>query len=56
MMIKLLNRSNGAEMWVDASRAEEYIAAGHKPAVVVPEAPPKPEPAKTVRKSRATKK
>lgn len=55
-MIKLLNRSNGAEMWVDPSRVGEYLAAGHKPAVEVPEAPPKPEPAKTIRKGRATKK
>lgn len=45
MMIKLFNRLNGAEMWVDSSRIKEYMAAGHKPAVEVPEAP-KVEPVK----------
>ncbi len=47
MMIKFLNRANGAEMWVDASRFQEYLDRGHKPAVQVPEAP-KVEPVRKV--------
>lgn len=31
-MIKLINKLTGTDMWVDESRAEKYIAAGHKPA------------------------
>lgn len=37
-MVKLLNRNNGAEMWVHPSRLEEYLAAGHRLA-----APPQAE-------------
>ena len=37
-MIKFVNRLTGVEMWVADDRAEEYKAAGHKPA-----AHPKPE-------------
>lgn len=47
MMIKMLNRLNGAEMWVDSTRYTEYLKAGHKPAFSVPEAP-KVEPVKKV--------
>ena len=32
-MIKFINRFTGTEMWVADDRKEEYIAAGHKPAV-----------------------
>ena len=53
MMIKFLNRLNGAEMWVDSRRYKEYLAAGHKPAVEIPEAP-KVEPVKKA--TRKTKK
>lgn len=49
MMIKFLNRSNGAEMWVAESRQQEYLDRGHKPAVQVPEAP-KVVPVKKVSK------
>jgi len=37
-MVKFINRLTGGDMWVHESRAEEYVAAGHKPA-----APPKPK-------------
>lgn len=50
-MIKLINKLTGSEMWVANERVPEYIAAGHKPAVVVPEAPPLPQ-----KKKRTTKK
>lgn len=39
-MIKLINRNTGTTMWVANERVAEYLAAGHKPAVQVPEAPP----------------
>lgn len=29
-MIKLINRNNGAEMWVSEKRVSEYLAKGHK--------------------------
>ena len=29
MMIKFINKMFGTEMWVDESRVDEYIAAGH---------------------------
>lgn len=46
-MIKFINAVTGGEMWVAEERAEEYKAAGHKPAVPA-EKPTKPR--KTVRK------
>jgi hypothetical protein len=33
-MKKLINRISGNEMWVADSRYEEYVRAGHKPALV----------------------
>lgn len=39
-MIKLINKFTGTEMYVAENRVQEYLAAGHKPAVIVPEAPP----------------
>lgn len=42
-MIKLINKFTGTEMYVAENRVQEYLAAGHKPAVVVPEAPPLPK-------------
>ena len=37
---ELINKVTGTPMWVANERLEEYLAAGHKPAVVVPPAPP----------------
>ncbi len=54
-MIKLINKITGTEMWVADERAAEYLAAGHKPAVEVPPAPPLPKK-KTVPKKTTTKK
>ena len=53
-MVKFINRITGNEMWVADERAEEYKAAGHKPAVsAVPEAPAKkPEKKKPAGKAR----
>ena len=48
-MIKLINKFTGTEMYVAENRVQEYLAAGHKPAVVVPETPP-------LQKKPATKK
>lgn len=37
-MIKLINKLTGGAMWVDESRVDEYLAAGHKkPAAVTKE-------------------
>lgn len=40
-MVKFINKVTGTEMWVTEDRAEEYKAAGHKPAAT----PPVPKPA-----------
>ena len=53
-MIKLINKFTGTEMYVAENRVEEYLAAGHKPAVVVPKAPPLPK--KPATKKATTKK
>lgn len=29
-MIKLINKTTGTPMWVDESRKDEYLGAGHK--------------------------
>lgn len=52
-MVKLINKFTGTEMYVSNDRAVEYLAAGHKPAVEVPPAPPIQKP---VTKKKATKK
>ena len=53
-MVKFYNKLTGTEMWVADNRAEEYMTAGHKPAVVVVEAE---KPTKTEEKpKRATAK
>ena len=45
-MVKFINKTTGTVMWVADGRAEEYKAAGHKPA-----AEPKPAPKRrTVKK------
>lgn len=44
-MVKMIHRDFGTEMWVAEERVNEYIAAGHKPAVVHTEKP-KEEPKK----------
>ena len=54
-MIKLINKLTGTEMWVADERVAEYLAAGHKPAVEVPPAPPLPKK-KPVAKKTTTKK
>lgn len=33
-MVKFINKLTGGEMWVAEDRAEEYKAAGHKPAAL----------------------
>lgn len=40
-MIKFINKYTGGEMWVAEERAEEYKAAGHKPAAESVEKPKK---------------
>lgn len=36
MHVKFINKLTGTVMYVDEQRAEEYAAAGHKPAAVSP--------------------
>lgn len=31
-MIELIHATTGGRMWVDETRVDEYLAAGHKPA------------------------
>ena len=55
-MVELVNALTGSQMWVDESRIDEYLAAGHhRPVVeaapaVKEEAPAKPAAKKTTRK------
>lgn len=55
-MIKLINKITGTEMWVANERAVEYLAAGHKPAVEVPPAPPLPKKKPAAKKTTTKKK
>lgn len=34
-MIRFINKLTGGDMWVADSRRDEYIRAGHKPALAV---------------------
>jgi len=52
-MIRLINKITGTEMYVANDRLEEYLAAGHKPAV---EVPPPPKLEKPVTKKKTTNK
>ena len=54
-MILLINKITGTEMWVADERVAEYLAAGHKPAIEGPPAPPLPKK-KPVAKKTTTKK
>lgn len=36
-MVEFINKLTGTRMYVDESRKAEYLAAGHKPAIFVPE-------------------
>ena len=53
-MIRLINKITGGDMWVADGRLDEYLAAGHKPAAVLP--PPEPTEEKPVKRRRTTKK
>ena len=44
-MIRMINGLTGSTMWVDESRLDEYLGAGHKLASA-PEKPAPPEPVK----------
>ena len=49
-MVKFINRLTGTTMWVHEDRAEEYMAAGHTPAVIpADEKPKKPARKKTAK-------
>lgn len=52
-MIEFRNKTTGGTMWVAEDRAEEYIAAGHKPAAFTAEKPKaKPKAKKTATKKK----
>lgn len=38
-MVKFRNKLNGGDMYVDETRVEEYVRAGHVPACAAPEQP-----------------
>ncbi len=52
IMIEFINKYTGTVMYVDESRKDEYIAAGHEPAVNCIVAKPRSatKPKKTARK------
>ena len=45
-MVKLINKFTGTEMWVAELRLDEYLAAGHKLAVMDSTTEPQKAPAK----------
>ena len=52
-MVELVNRLTGGRMWVDESRLDEYLAAGHRLAASPAPAPAPPElkkPRKTAKR------
>lgn len=49
-MVEFINKLTGGTMWVAEERAEEYKAAGHKPA-----ASPKPKKTTSKPKDKAKK-
>ena len=56
-MIKFINKVTGTVMWVSEDRAEEYKAAGHKPAAVPQKPAAKPAIKQAVKPaSKKTKK
>ena len=55
-MIKLINKFTGTEMYVAENRVQEYLDAGHQPAVKVVPAPPLPENITAPKKKAPAKK
>lgn len=56
MMVRMLNRLNGNEMWVAEDRVEEYKAAGHKLAAdASSDKKPASKPKKTKKETKAKK-
>lgn len=54
-MVHLINANTGTDMWVDETRVDEYLAAGHKPAAAsgVSEMDhPKPKPKTKAKKPK----
>lgn len=39
-MVEFVNKNTGGVMWVHETRADEYLAAGHKLASLPPTIPP----------------
>lgn len=54
-MIKFTNRLTGGVMWVAEERAEEYKAAGHKPAASSEAKKPASKPKKKAKKEGTEK-
>lgn len=55
-MVKFINRITGTEMWVDESREQEYLDAGHKLATEAPAKEPEKKPAEQPPKKKVTRK
>ena len=54
-MVKMINRSFGCEMWVDESRVNEYLEAGHRLASEPSKAPKTTEKPKRAKKTTEKK-
>lgn len=52
-MVRMINRLTGGDMWVHETRAESYIAAGHRLAAA---APGKQEPVEKAKKKKTPEK
>ena len=55
-MVEMINALTGSLMTVTDNRVDEYLAAGHRLAVVPTEEKPKTEPKKATTKKATTKK
>ena len=51
-MIKFINKVTGTAMWVAEDRADEYKAAGHKPAAAPVVTPVRSEPKRAPKKTK----
>lgn len=52
-MIRMINAQFGNEMWVAEDRAEEYLAAGHRPAADADQPAAQKTPKKAAKKKPA---
>lgn len=51
-MVKFRNKLTGGDMYVDETRVEEYVQAGHTLACTAPEQPQAAQPKKAKKKTK----